>query len=379
MFLSVIAAGEAAHCDAERAQIAQLEAETAVLRAKIAHAAPSDEPPPIPVLGVATIFHAGYVLRCFRSIDYPVEMLVLVHNGDDEEVGAAVEVLKRERPEMRVVRVPENSGCAGGWNRVLAANPAAPWWLIVNDDIAFPRGALRNIAAAVWGRLGRPQARDEPKHGHFKFWYQHGSTGWSCFALSARAVADVGTFDENIYPVYWEDQDYEWRLHAAGFASEHVRDVLVVHGDEGAEEYQSGSMTALVNETGAARVRENFARQLRRSDNRGYLLRKWGALKPTQPDCPQADAAKTTTPGCEKRWRTPFNRALPLSWWTLDDARRRCIRDGTGAAADGGPPCEFDRGLVDAAEAERRAAPPRPASSSFAQRLEKSKGQKAEL
>ena len=149
MFLSVIAAGEAAHCDAERAQIAQLEAETAVLRAKIAHAAPSDDPPPIPVLGVATIFHAGYVLRCFRSIDYPVETLVLVHNGDDEEVGAAVEVLKRERPEMRVVRVPENSGCAGGWNRVLAANPAAPWWLIVNDDIAFPRGALRNIAAAV--------------------------------------------------------------------------------------------------------------------------------------------------------------------------------------------------------------------------------------
>ena len=39
----------------------------------------------------------------------------------------------------------------------------------------------------------------------------------------------------------------------------------------------------------------------------------------------------------------------------------------------------FWPGLVDAAEAERKAAPPRPASSSFAQRLEKSKGQKAEL
>ena len=91
------------HCEAERAQIATLEAETAALRAQIARAAPLDDPPPIPVLGVATIFHAGYVLRCFRSIDYPVETLVLVHNGDDEEVTAAVEVLKRERPEMRVV------------------------------------------------------------------------------------------------------------------------------------------------------------------------------------------------------------------------------------------------------------------------------------
>ena len=112
MLASLFALGEAAHCEAERQQIATLEAKAAVLRAKIAHAAPSDDPPPIPVLGVATIFHAGYVLRCFRSIDYPVETLVLVHNGDDEEVGAAVEVLKRERPEMRVVRVPQHEEVA---------------------------------------------------------------------------------------------------------------------------------------------------------------------------------------------------------------------------------------------------------------------------
>ena len=46
MFASLFALGEAAHCEAERAQIAQLEAETAVLRAKIAHAAPSDDPAP---------------------------------------------------------------------------------------------------------------------------------------------------------------------------------------------------------------------------------------------------------------------------------------------------------------------------------------------
>ena len=45
--------------------------------------------------------------------------------------------------------------------------------------------------------------------------YQHGATGWSCFALTAAAVQTVGTFDENIYPVYFEDQDYEWRLEKA--------------------------------------------------------------------------------------------------------------------------------------------------------------------
>ena len=228
----------------------------------LAHADAAD-PPPIPVLGVATIFHAGYLLRCFRSIDFPVETLVLVHNGQDAEVSAAVETLRAERPQLRVVAVPSNSGCAGGWNRIIGANTAAPWWLIVNDDIAFPPGALRNLAARVWARADNADA------GHFKFWYQHGATGWSCFALMARAVQRAGTFDENVFPVYFEDQDYEWRLERAGLRSVHIRDVLVVHGDEEAEEYQSGSMTALRNETGDEGMRAAFSSQACR-----HILRK---------------------------------------------------------------------------------------------------------
>ena len=156
---------------------------------------------PIPVLGVASIFHAGYLLRCIRSIDYPVDVLVVIHNGEDAQVAAAIATLQLERPTMWVVRVPENSGCAGGWNRILAADADAPWWLVVNDDIAFPPGALATLAASVWRRVV-----EEPNQGHFKFWYQHHATGWSCFALTSRAVREVGTFDENVYPVYFEDQ-----------------------------------------------------------------------------------------------------------------------------------------------------------------------------
>ena len=155
----------------------------------------------IPVLGVASIFHAGYLLRCIRSIDYAVDTLVVVHNGEDAQVAAAIATLQLERPAMRVIRVPENSGCAGGWNRILAADSDAPWWLVVNDDIAFPPGALATLAATVWQRVAT-----RPTQGHFKFWYQHEATGWSCFALTSRAVREVGTFDENVYPVYFEDQ-----------------------------------------------------------------------------------------------------------------------------------------------------------------------------
>lgn len=350
-------------------------------------------PPPmaIPVLGVATIFHAGYLLRCIRSIDFAVETLVVIHNGQDPEVAAAIELLQAERPLMRVVHEPTNTGCAGGWNRIISANASAPWWLVVNDDIAFPPGALRNIASRVWSRVS-----SKPDEGHFKFWYQHGATGWSCFALAARAVREVGTFDENIFPVYFEDQDYEWRLEKAGLASVHIRDVLVVHGSEEAEEYESGSMTALVNGTGGAALRDAFHTWLKRGDSRTYMRHKWGALKPSR-----AGEA-------EARWDRPFGlQALPLSWWALDERRRRCIlgestANGGGGSASGSngaghrsdeapPPCTYDRGLATAsaaAYAEAAAAGPRPrpdsdtsadldgtargaATSSFARRLAK--------
>ncbi len=328
---------------------------------------PSDEPSPIPVLGVATIFHAAYVLRCIRSIDFHVETLVLVHNGEDAEVGAAVATLQRERPAMRVVRVPENSGCAGGWNRIVGANLTAPWWLVVNDDIAFPPGALRNIASRVWARV---RSRAHADEGHFKFWYQHGATGWSAFALTARAVREAGRFDENIYPVYFEDQDFEWRLGLAGLRSVHVRDVLVVHGSEDADEYESGSLVALANGTGGEALRADFTRHLLRGANARYMVQKWGAIKPASPAEP------------ERRWRTPFNRQLPVGWWELDGARRGCIRERPSERpadepADDSPPpasgatepppaaCPFDERLAD--EAAAKAAPRR--TSSFGRRL----------
>ena len=317
-------------------------------------------PSAIPVLGVASIFHAGYLLRCIRSIDFAVSKLVVVHNGDDPDVGAAIATLQQERPDMHVVREPVNTGCAGGWNRILAANKSAPWWLIVNDDIAFPPGALRNIASRVWARV---EAR--PAEGHFKFWYQHGATGWSCFALAARAVREVGTFDENIYRVYFEDQDYEWRLERAGLASVHVRDVLVVHGSEAALEYESGSMTALRNGTGASTLRERFTRELIRGDNRAYMRQKWGALKPS------ADGET------EQRWRTPFNRQLPLSWWALDETRRHCIVATTPAAADtnggvvgGQRACSFNEKLAVTAARARVGG----GASRFGQRLSDARG-----
>ena len=85
--------------DALEAEVATLRQELAVARqsAQVCNAAggatclasATATPPAIPVLGVASIFHADYLLRCFRSIDFAVNTLVLVHNGRDPGVAAA--------------------------------------------------------------------------------------------------------------------------------------------------------------------------------------------------------------------------------------------------------------------------------------------------
>ena len=316
----------------------QLRAEAAQLRTAIAEARRGQrcedrepagascppEPPAIPVLGVASIFHADFLMRCFRSIDFAVKTLVLVHNGRDPSVAAAVSTLKGEQPQLRVVHEPDNGGCPGAWNRIIAADPNAPWWLVVNDEIQFPPGALRNIASRVWAR-----EQTEPDAAQFKFWYQTGKTGWSCFALTARAVREVGTFDENLYPVYYEDEDYDIRLRLAGLRSVHLRDVLVVHGASDDADDESGSMRALDNRTGDAAMRAAFSAHLVRGANREYMAAKWGGqVGDGDGDAPRAP---------ERQFRpralsAPFGRAsLPPSWWRFDAARRRCIVDGAPA------------------------------------------------
>lgn len=307
-------------------EVAQLRTEASQLRAAIAEArrdqqcadvdtACPPEPPAIPVLGVASIFHASFLMRCFRSIDFAVKTLVLVHNGRDPGVASAVSTLKREQPALRVVHEPDNVGCPGAWNRIIAADPNAPWWLIVNDEIQFPRGALRNIASRVWSRQD-----SQPDAAHFKFWYQTGKTGWSCFALTARAVREVGSFDENLYPVYYEDEDYDIRLRLAGLSSVHLRDVLVVHGASDDADDESGSMRALDNRTGDAAMRAAFSAHLVRGANREYMLAKWG--RQVDDDAPRAHDRQFRP----RALSAPFGRAsLPPSWWRLDVARRRCI------------------------------------------------------
>jgi len=152
----------------------------------------------IPVVGFATLTRFDLADRLLASIDYPVEHLVIVDNSGKAEWNP-------EKPawvvNMWVIRVPFGLGLVGAWNLIVKSTPYAPFWVLVNDDAWFMPGEMAKIELHV-----DPQALNfldiEPK--------------WSGVVFGEGMVDKVGLYDENFYPLYFDDNDLERRVDLAG-------------------------------------------------------------------------------------------------------------------------------------------------------------------
>ena len=148
----------------------------------------------IPVLGFATLTKFDMAQRLLDSIDYPVERLVIVDNSGKREF--------EPRPNHNVkdlwlIQVPHGLGANGAWNLIIKSTPHAPYWVIPNDDSWFEPGALEIIANDV--RLDSFNFVDvDPR--------------WSCVIPTEGSVAKAGLWDEAFHPIYYDDDDYEWRM-----------------------------------------------------------------------------------------------------------------------------------------------------------------------
>lgn len=151
----------------------------------------------IPVLGFATLKRFDLADRLLRSIDYPVEHLVIVDNS-----GLATwEPVKPDSVQhMWVIRVPYGLGLVGAWNLVVKSTPYAPYWVLVNDDAWFEPGALEIIAKEV-----RTDALN----------FVDITPAWSCVVFGEGMVEKVGLYDERFYPLYFDDNDLERRVDQA--------------------------------------------------------------------------------------------------------------------------------------------------------------------
>lgn len=164
----------------------------------------------IPVLGFATLSKFDMAQRLLDSIDYPVENLIIVDNSGSKTFEPKVNEFVKN---LWLLQMPTGLGANGAWNIIIKSTPHAPYWVIPNDDSWFAPGALEAIAQNVDTRA---------------FNFVNVNPKWSCVIPTEGSVEKAGLWDEAFHPIYYDDDDYEWRMKELGI-SFHTIDATVHH------------------------------------------------------------------------------------------------------------------------------------------------------
>ena len=241
----------------------------------------------IPVIGVPIVNGVNWIKRLIDSIDYPVKDLFIVNNnGRDqitEELDELTNINHQYIDKIKVCHLPSNIGCSGAWNLIIKCYLTEPYWVIVNNDVAFTPGLLEELAL---------KSKDET-HGLIK----GKEFQWDLFLIKDWVVQECGLFDENFYPAYLEDCDYHIRLLNKNISTTTLEKEHL-HGDQGYE--LSGSQTWRLNPSIADKLHQAH------NSNFYYIVEKWGEN--------WRDSNWQFHP-----WQHPYNNpTIPITYTTYD-------------------------------------------------------------
>jgi hypothetical protein len=255
----------------------------------------------IPVIGVPVLNRGDLLLDMVNSIDYPVGKLAIVQNGHDADVVEAIDKIKLGiNPNIKSVYISipfRNLGVSPSWNHIITSFPEASLIVMPSSDIKFGSGDLAKIMET---HQTRPDA--------FLL-----IDGFACFAITQTVVEKVGLFDENIYPCYFEDNDYHRRMKLAKVEELKMVNLAVIH--------QGGSQTIMSDSF------YNTANGRTFSMNGEYYTDKWGHT--TTPH--DYDSMKQHPFGNETRqvndWKySPYRKKIINSiWGDMDKCSNRIV------------------------------------------------------
>jgi len=151
----------------------------------------------IPNLIVPVLNRYDLLQRLLDSIDYPVRHVFIIDNGDGP---SEVIDLPDTVTEVTYSPLPNNLGVSGSWNLGIKALPYDEKWLIVSNDAHFKPGVLEGFVEAG--------EREILLSSNFPYWH--------AFSIGQEVVREVGLFDENLHPAYFEDDDYKRRAEYYG-------------------------------------------------------------------------------------------------------------------------------------------------------------------
>lgn len=204
-------------------------------------------------------------LESLRDQTVPHDVLVV----DNASTDGTAELLRDHHPEVRVVRLPTNTGFAGGVQAGLDATEAEFVALLNNDATADPGWLAALVAearqhpeaAAVTSRMyiagrtpptlnntgvvllptgygaDRDLGADDSTHRQAEEVF--GFSGGAAL-VRASAVREVGGFPVP-YFLYYEDTDTSWRLRSAGWTVRYAPEAVVHHQHSASTDQRSAS------------------------------------------------------------------------------------------------------------------------------------------
>lgn len=171
------------------------------------------------ILIVPVLNRYDLLQRMVFSIDYQIEHMLVIDNG---EMLTTLDVPWNVK-NVHILNMPTNLGVAASWNLGIKCFPFEPYWAITSADTEFMPGALEALDKA-----------SKPDQLTLTADFPH----YQAFSVGEELVQNVGLFDESIYPIYFEDNDYQRRLAKAGYKVEYAEikvrhdNSSTIHSDE---------------------------------------------------------------------------------------------------------------------------------------------------
>jgi GT2 family glycosyltransferase len=147
---------------------------------------------PIPVLIIPVLNRFDLLEQALNSIDYPIENILIIDNSNSYK-----------NKNVHVLNMPSNIGVAASWNLGIKCYYNSPYWVFMGNDVEWLPGTLQKISSLS---------------GKERFLLSN--YGFNAFSLGAGIIEKVGLFDENYFPAYYEDEDFENRAKVMGLGNQ---------------------------------------------------------------------------------------------------------------------------------------------------------------
>lgn len=200
---------------------------------------------------------AAFIGDCLSSLQTQLQMedtVVVVDNGSSD---GTPDLVEHRFSSVQMLRQRENLGYGGGANRGIAqARTEAV--VILNQDIVLKGGCLEALRhrlevsgpAVIGGKLFYPDGQTiqhagglirMPRGESYHFGYRQIDDGsfdqvtqpeyvtGALFAIDRRVLESIGEFDDGFFPAYYEEVDYCYRAHEAGFPVIYEPAAVAIH------------------------------------------------------------------------------------------------------------------------------------------------------